>query len=97
MAEVDGADFERRIEIGDDAFRGCSGLESAELGQNLVSLGKYSFMGCASLRSIFLPDSVRKIGTWVFGECSSLTEASIPDGLETNMTSFPETARVIRR
>ncbi|MBR4504538.1 MAG: leucine-rich repeat domain-containing protein [Candidatus Methanomethylophilaceae archaeon] len=85
------------IEIGDDAFRGCSELGSAELGQNLVSLGKYSFMGCASLRSIFLPDSVRKIGTWVFGECSSLTEASIPDGLETNMTSFPETTRVTKR
>ncbi len=84
-------------EIGDDAFHGCTSLESAELGPKIVSVGKYAFMGCSSLRSIFLPDSTEKIGTWAFGECHSLAEASIPGTLETNMTSFPETARIVRR
>ena len=85
------------VSIGDDAFRGCVSLGSAEFGSKLVSLGKYAFMGCSSLKKVFLPDSVEEAGTWLFGECSSLYEASIPGNLEPKMTVFPEAARIVRR
>ena len=73
--------------IGDYAFFGCSGLESASIGENsrLESIGAYAFYGCSGLESIFIPDSVTSIGAYAFYGCSGLESVSIGE------SSFLET------
>ena len=69
--------------IGDNAFSGCSLLETAELGQNVTSIGGYAFNSCSQLKSIVIPDAVTSIGSYAFSDCSSMTSAKIGNGVET--------------
>lgn len=71
-------------EIGSDAFKNCSSIESVTIPDGVTEIGNYAFEGCGSLKSITIPTRVTGIGENVFRECSSLTSISIPD----NVTSI---------
>ena len=61
--------------IGDEAFSGCTGLTSIDLG-NVMSIGGYAFSGCTGLTSIYL-GNVRSIGDGAFQYCTGLTSIDL--------------------
>ena len=63
--------------IGNYAFRGCTGLTSVTIPDNVTSIGEYAFYDCSGLLSITIPDSVTSIGDGAFSDCDSLTSVAI--------------------
>lgn len=68
-------------EIGDDAFRGCMGLESVIVGDNVTSIGDHAFGFCEDLEVITMPDTVTTIGENAFRCCYCLTQIDLPSEL----------------
>ena len=58
--------------IGNDAFKGCSGLTSVEIPNSVTSIGNYAFYKCSGLASIIIGNSVTSIGDYAFEGCSNL-------------------------
>ena len=52
--------------IGNYAFRGCSGLLSVTIPHSVTSIGDYAFRGCSGLLSVTIPHSVTSIGDYAF-------------------------------
>lgn len=71
--------------IADNAFRGCTSLESIYLQPTITSVGNYAFAECPALTSIDL-SSVTTLGTNVFDGCSALREVTLSDQL----TALPD-------
>ena len=69
------------IAIGDNAFRGCSGLRSVTIPESVTTIGDNAFRGCSGLRSITIPESVTSIGNYAFRGCSGLTSVTIPESV----------------
>ena len=67
--------------IGNDAFRGCSGLTSLTIPNSVTSIGKYAFYACSGLTSITISNSVTSIGEYAFYDCSGLTDVTIPNSV----------------
>ena len=67
--------------IGNDAFKGCSGLTSIEISNSVTSIGNSAFYGCSGLTSIEIPNSVTSIGDSAFEGCSSLASIVIPNSV----------------
>ena len=67
--------------IGNDAFKGCSGLTSIEIPNSVTSIGNSAFYGCSGLTSIEIPNSVTSIGDSAFEGCSSLASIVIPNSV----------------
>lgn len=69
-------------EIGDYAFKNCSGLAGVNLEeysyQNIKTIGQYAFWGCSSLKELTVPEGVEEIGDYAFGSCSSLQTLTMP-------------------
>ncbi len=65
--------------IGNDAFRGCTGLTSVTIGNSVTSIGNYAFRDCSGLTSVTIPNSVTTIGSNAFWDCTGLTEVNITD------------------
>ena len=65
--------------IGNNAFRGCTKLESVEFadGSGVTAFGTTAFYGCSQLQSIALPATLTTIGASCFYQ-SGLTEIDIP-------------------
>ena len=63
--------------IGDNAFAGCSTIESVEIGSGVTTIGKSAFNGCSSLAAFTLPEGLMTIGDSAFGGCA-VAELSIP-------------------
>ena len=53
--------------IGDEAFRGCSGLTSVNIPNSVTEIGRGAFDNCKSLTCISIPDSVTENHDWFFG------------------------------
>ena len=68
--------------IGNDAFRGCTGLTSVTIGDSVTSIGEYAFSSCSSLTSVTIGDSVTSIGNLAFSYCTSLASVTIPDSVK---------------
>jgi hypothetical protein len=64
--------------IGDEAFKGCSGLTSVAIPINVTSIGYATFAGCKGLTSVAIPINVTSIGDYAFQSCSGLTSVTIP-------------------
>ena len=67
--------------IGNEAFRGCSGLTSVVIPNSVTSIGSYTFYDCSGLTSIEIPNSVTSIGSCAFSYCSGLTSVVIPNSV----------------
>ena len=61
--------------IGDDAFRGCSGLTSITIPNSVTSIGKGAFYGCSKL--IQTEGEVRYVDKWVVGYDESVTSVTL--------------------
>ncbi len=69
------------IEIGEGAFRDCTGLASIVLPVGVTSISDNAFYGCTGLVSITIPDGVTSIGDGAFSGCHSLASITIPDSV----------------
>ena len=65
------------INIGDYAFRGCSGLTKIEIPNSISFIGKYSFSGCTGLKSVKLSESLISVGEYAFQNCTNLEKVEI--------------------
>ena len=56
------------IEIGEEAFSGCTSLKSVDLRElkHLELIGDYCFFDCTSLEYMYIPKTVRRIGAYCF-------------------------------
>ena len=67
------------LEIGDDAFDGCTRLQKVNFPSTLRRIGEAAFYYCEELTTDpILPDGVREIGEAAFAYCNSITTAVIP-------------------
>lgn len=79
--------------IGDNAFRYCIGLTSANLPLSLDSIGDDAFYNCSKLTSVTLPEGILSIGSYTFAYCQSLTAITIPSSVNSiNENAFWETS-----
>lgn len=67
--------------IGEDAFRGCSGITSITIPDSVTRIGLGAFNGCSGLKSVTIPDSVKSISGGAFLRCTGLSSIEIPDSV----------------
>ncbi len=63
-------------EIGESAFRDCSGLTSVTIPNSVTSIGWYAFNACSGLTAVTIPNSVVEIGYDAFYKCNGLLEVT---------------------
>ena len=63
--------------IGNEAFRGCSGLTSVTIPNTVTSINDGAFLWCSGLNSITIPNSVTSIGDNVFSGCDGLISVTL--------------------
>ena len=68
-------------EIGEYAFKDCSGLTSLTLPAGITTIGRNAFSGCSGLTSLTLPAGITSIGRNAFDGCSGLTSLTLPAGI----------------
>ena len=73
--------------IAQQAFYGCSAMQTAELGQEITSIGMGAFGACTKLNGIEIPDAVESLGSYCFENCSSLPTIQIPQNV-TNIGDY---------
>jgi hypothetical protein len=59
--------------IGEDAFRGCSGLKVVTIPGAMTAISALIFYQCSGLRVVTIPASIATIDWCAFGDCSSLS------------------------
>ena len=74
-------DYTSNDEIGDKAFKYCSGLTSLTLPASITSIGDFAFEYCSGLTSLNLPSNLTKIGKNAFKNCNGLTSLTLPAGI----------------
>ncbi len=68
-------------EIGTDAFRDCTNLQSVTLPVTIDTIEAGAFRGCTALTAIDIPATVEQMGSGVFAGCKALTDATIGIGV----------------
>ena len=68
-------------EIKDNAFSGCTSLQSVVIPGSVTRIGNAAFADCENLSSIVIPDSVTSIGERAFEDCKNLSSIVIPDSV----------------
>ena len=81
--------------IGNNAFFGCSRLQSVTIPNSVTSIGDYAFSSCSSLQSLTIPNSVTSIGFYAFGDCSNLQSVTINGNPKIRSSAFGETPATV--
>lgn len=69
------------VEIGREAFLGCSGLTSVTIPDSIKTIGWYAFSGCTGLTTVEIPDSVTALDWFAFSGCTGLTSVTVGNGV----------------
>ena len=69
--------FNNLVSIDNDAFSGCTNLNTLSLPNSITSIESYAFYGCNSLNSITIPNSVDSISNYAFYGCNGLTSITV--------------------
>ncbi len=62
---------------------GNTNIETAELGDNIISIEDYAFYGCSSLKGITIPRTTTSIGNYAFAGCELISKISVPQSVKT--------------
>lgn len=67
--------------LGDDAFRGCTGLATVVFGgtPSLTTINKRAFRDCSALTGIVIPLAVETIGSDAFQGCAALSSVTFEE------------------
>lgn len=68
-------------QIKDEAFSGCTQLETVEMPTSVSKVGMYVFNGCKKLKEIPFKEGAKDMGNYTFYGCSSLTNVNIPSSI----------------
>ena len=60
--------------IGQDAFKGCTGLTLLTIPNGVTSIGEDAFLGCSNLKAITIGSGVRDIQNDTFYNCNKVTD-----------------------
>ena len=71
------------ISIGDEAFYGCTQLETVSFPKTLYYIGSRAFQNCVSLAEIIIPTGCTTIAEDAFAGCSTLRKVSLPASIIT--------------
>ena len=66
--------------IGENAFGGCSGLDTVTFTSPLTVIGAGAFSECTNLTTVNFNNGILHIGDRAFSGCRSLTYLDLPDG-----------------
>ena len=80
--DIDGANCPVTT-IDDDAFSGCTALQSVTIPEGVTSIGSKAFYDCYALQSVTFPERLQSIGRSAFNGCRSLQIITLPEGLQT--------------
>ena len=69
------------ISIGNNAFKGCSGLTEITIPNSVQTIGENAFYNCTGLTSVTIGNSVTSIGIWAFSRCNALSSIVIPQSV----------------
>ena len=69
--------------IGEEAFYGCTSLQSVSLAEGIITLDSRAFAVCKNLKAIEIPNSVETIGIQAFMDCTSLANIVMGSGVTT--------------
>ncbi len=70
-------------DVPNNAFFGCTYLQSVTLPEGITTVGHRAFYGCAHLTAVTLPDSVTTVGNEAFAGCVRLQTVDLGEGLTT--------------
>lgn len=68
-------------EIGELAFRNCTGLSSISIPNGVTKIGNHAFNTCSDLTTISLPSTLKEVGTYGFA-ATPFTSLIFPEGFE---------------
>ncbi len=79
VAHYGGSDY-LVTEVGAEAFRNCTGLNSVSLSTNMTYIGDYAFAGCTNLTAVTISglSNISRMGNGVFENCRSLSSFNVP-------------------
>ena len=66
--------------VSGETSRGCSGLASVVVPNNVTSIGASAFEGCTNIENLYISNSLESIGEKAFAGCEKIKEIKI--GLE---------------
>lgn len=58
--------------IGEEVFKGKTGITSVTIPHTITEIGESAFEGCTGLTSFFIPNNVKTIGDKAFKDCANL-------------------------
>ena len=69
------------LEIGDNAFDGCTSLINIFLSKNLKKIGNFAFASCTKIKEITFNEKIEEIGSCAFIYCYGIKELKIVDSI----------------
>jgi len=83
--------------IGENAFRGCTGLTEITIPDSVISIKNYAFAECTGLLKTTLSNSLNTIGENAFRGCTRLKEITIPNSVTSiNNYAFAECTGLLK-
>ena len=69
------------LEIGDNAFDGCTSLINIFLSKNLKKIGNFAFASCTKIKEISFNEKLEEIGSCAFVYCYGIKELKLVDSI----------------